>query len=83
MGFGLNLGIPDPRQWKKQQVSKAVIDEERVSLSFIKGNMLLERAVGKTAAYSRTFQLQRKFPTSAKISNFARYFLTQTKTFQL
>ena len=31
MGFGLNLGIPDPRQWKKQQVSKAVIDEERVS----------------------------------------------------
>ena len=30
MGFGLNLGIPDPRQWKKQQVSKAVIDEERV-----------------------------------------------------
>jgi len=29
MGFGLNLGIPDPRQWKKQQVSKAVIDEER------------------------------------------------------
>ena len=33
MGFGLNLGIPDPRQWKKQQVSKAVIDEERVSIS--------------------------------------------------
>ena len=31
MGLGLNLGIPDPRQWKKQQVSKAVIDEERVS----------------------------------------------------
>ena len=31
MGFGLNLGIPDPRQWKKQQVSKAVVDEERVS----------------------------------------------------
>jgi len=29
MGLGLNLGIPDPRQWKKQQVSKAVIDEER------------------------------------------------------
>ena len=33
MGFGLNLGIPDPRQWKKQQVSKAVVDEERVSFS--------------------------------------------------
>ena len=64
MGFGLNLGIPDPRQWKKQQVSKAVIDEERVSLSFIKGNMLLKRAFGKTAAYSRTFQHQRKLPTS-------------------
>ena len=33
MGFGLNLGIPDPRQWKKQQVSQAVVDEERVSFS--------------------------------------------------
>lgn len=25
----LNLGIPDPRQWKKQQVSSAIVDKER------------------------------------------------------
>lgn len=31
MGFGLNLGIPDPRQWKRQQVPHAIVDEHRVS----------------------------------------------------
>jgi len=34
MGFGLSLSIPDPRQWKRQQVPHAVVDEQR-GLTFI------------------------------------------------
>ena len=75
MGFGLSLSIPDPRQWRKQQVPHAIVDEQRVSkgpsntvlknykilLTRISGTLKLEEYAGKTrlSKYCRFHGLNR------------------------